>query len=449
MAHITFDEALGYFQQPDSEGHSLFDHMTTVVAQILSDKPADPRAAFEHYSATTKSRKPLAAIAIDAPVEIPEAVKNAQAEKASNAALASSVKMFAKAEKAKGEEEEEADDGAAADVDMPNLLEEFGFYRMIGIGLNQIDALRLFLTVKNLVVKHQLTGVRFFGKITAIRGEYYIVESDLKADEGEEQEATGDESPVDEGEQEGPKRPKPKAPVVVPPEKQSGPNKYTYWVTTSLGGEWIKLPEVTPAQIAVARKIRKAFTGSLDVPVLSYPAFSGTEAHYLRAQISRIAHATTISPKGFYHFGEEADEDTLANGDPEVNAEMEEPDLSELAKKSSWVHHRRYILPQGRISYWSPPKEPKEGEEEEEEGEEDKPDPNRETGPALLTAISDDKFLRNFPAWSFRSPSGGLLKSKYIPVFLASNIWPGSFSYGEISFLKNGKMRCMETLFLP
>jgi radial spoke head protein 4A len=71
------------------------------------------------------------------------------------------------------------------------------------------------------------------------------------------------------------------------------------------GKPWVRLPPCTPAQIQKARVFKKYFTGRLDAPVVSYPPFEGTEAHYLRAQIARISAGTQISPLGFYRFDEE------------------------------------------------------------------------------------------------------------------------------------------------
>ena len=64
--------------------------------------------------------------------------------------------------------------------------------------------------------------------------------------------------------------PKPnyKRPPVVPVEEQrTGANKMSYFVCNEAGEAWIRLPAVTPAQIATARKIKKFFTGRLDTPV--------------------------------------------------------------------------------------------------------------------------------------------------------------------------------------
>jgi radial spoke head protein 4/6 len=64
--------------------------------------------------------------------------------------------------------------------------------------------------------------------------------------------------------------PKPefKPPPEVPREDpRTGCNRKTYFVCNEPGKPWVKLPIVTPAQISIARKIKKFFTGRLDAPV--------------------------------------------------------------------------------------------------------------------------------------------------------------------------------------
>lgn len=92
-------------------------------------------------------------------------------------------------------------------------------------------------------------------------------------------------------------RPLPPAPVVQfeePPEPPSEPsgvgvNKMVFYVCNEAGDPWIELPDVTPKQIRVARKIIKSFTGNLDQEIVTYPEFPGTERNYLRAQLARIS----------------------------------------------------------------------------------------------------------------------------------------------------------------
>lgn len=122
----------------------------------------------------------------------------------------------------------------------------------------------------------------------------------------------------------------------------------------------MQLPNVTPRQIVVAKKIYKIFTGNLDEDILTYPEFPGKEREYLRAQIARISAGTQISPLGYYKFGageggedEEEEEEEAAPGEGKtnysVNAKYEAPPLKDLldSSMSFWVHHTPYILPQG------------------------------------------------------------------------------------------------------
>lgn len=47
-------------------------------------------------------------------------------------------------------------------------------------------------------------------------------------------------------------------------------------------------------------------TGNLNANLDTNPQFPGKERHFLRAQIARIAHGTTIIPKGLIEIDEEA-----------------------------------------------------------------------------------------------------------------------------------------------
>ena len=64
--------------------------------------------------------------------------------------------------------------------------------------------------------------------------------------------------------------PKPnyKPPPVVPKEPRGvGANKKSFFICNEPGKPWVKLPQVTPAQIVASRKIKKFFTGRPDAPV--------------------------------------------------------------------------------------------------------------------------------------------------------------------------------------
>ena len=99
---------------------------------------------------------------------------------------------------------------------------------------------------------------------------------------------------------------------------------------------WKKLPDLTPAEITAARKINILFTGDLTRKIICNPFFFGTEAEYLRAQISRIQHSTAILPKGSMRLTEDNEREIEDNA-PE-DGELVLPTTSEMASAAMWVH---------------------------------------------------------------------------------------------------------------
>lgn len=86
----------------------------------------------------------------------------------------------------------------------------------------------------------------------------------------------------------------------------------------------------------------------------------------------------------------------------------------------------------GRTTWWNPfPPEPgadeELGEEEEEGGAAGKPGPEPETGPALLTPLSEDASLEAVPPWSVRASSN--LIQDYAIAVVRSNLWPGAYAF--------------------
>lgn len=114
------------------------------------------------------------------------------------------------------------------------------------------------------------------------------------------------------------------------PFEEAGTNASVYFVCNYLGGPMTQLPFVTPDQIKCARLLKKVLTGRLDSLVSTYPLFPGTEANYLRAQISRIACSTVCAPNGMLNANDD--------GAPEPNEEFEGLPGRDLADPSNWVH---------------------------------------------------------------------------------------------------------------
>ena len=132
-------------------------------------------------------------------------------------------------------------------VKLPDLLDEANLLEWAGVSIGRYESHRLFLSMKKL--SESLPGdvgrLRFFGKIYT-RGSPYVVVEGLSPEE---------EDGIDDKLQEG----------------RSGANKYAYWVARSADAaveDWVKLPNVTMAQIVVSRKVKRLCTGETH-PLLS------------------------------------------------------------------------------------------------------------------------------------------------------------------------------------
>lgn len=431
MSTDLLQESIAYLKKAGSNGKSLYDHLSDVLVKILEQKPDNAYSLFENLSTSVKqsglnfehSGGASGVVHAESPVPTTKDAPTA-------------LSLFTVTD------EEEHDE-----VEVSNLLEEATALEWAGVGLTKEETFRLTLSMRKLTDRHPLKSVRFFGKILGLHNDYYVVESEFRDGEGEEDQDTvhmqipppKPKSPredEDSESEESANKEKEQAPAVpqapvIPPEEFAGANKYTYWVCKKIGEDWVRLPSTTPAQIVAARNITKYLTGNLDAPVKSYPPFPGLEKHYLRVQIARISAATIISPKGYFVNEEEEeeageDEEILLTTDPDFAGHAP----SALLDLTNWVHHHDYILPQGRCTYFRPPKQRKEGEEEneeeeeeeeEEEGEDETP---AESGPRLLTEISEDKAIGSAPAWTVRL--GSQFNKRNPVAFARSTAWPGA-----------------------
>lgn len=245
-----------------------------------------------------------------------------------------------------------------AEHSLPNVMESAFYFEQAGVGLGTDETYRIFLALKQLTDTHPIQKCRFWGKILGLEMNYIVAEVEFREGEDEEEVEEEDEPEErDNGDNEADEDELPrsfyKAPQSIPKEEsRTGANKYVYFVCNEPGRPWVKLPGVTPAQIVIARKIKKFFTGRLDTPIVSYPPFPGNESNYLRAQIARISAGTQVSPLGFYHFGEEEEgeeeEETEGRRDSfEENPDFEGIQVIDLVESlSNWVHHVQHILPQ-------------------------------------------------------------------------------------------------------
>jgi radial spoke head protein 4A len=429
MADIeeTVQAAKAFLLKSENGEPSTYDHMVNVLKTILTQRPDNVLNNFENISRSAKSD----AFKGDNDRLQPDDVKSDAFE----------VSTKQKSLFIKGEEEENEDIYEGECV-LPNILELANHFEETGINLGRDETFRIYLALKKLTEQYPLATCHFWGKIQGTKANYIIAQTsfrdgtDEQEDEEEAAEEEEEENHEDDDEEKEDALPVStwKPPMVIPTEDRgAGANKNVYFVCNRPGDEWVRLPDVTPAQLTCARKIRKMFTGDLTTKICSYPPFPGDESNYLRAQIARISAGTHISPLGYYQFDEEdegEEEDEEGKTDFIENPEFEGIPVRDLADPSlaNWVHHVLHILPQGRTSWYNTNQKTEDAEEEEEEEVEVQDEAEPEIGPSLLTSISEDVEVDNMPAWTARI-SSTIIHPNHSLAVLKSNLWVGATTF--------------------
>ena len=112
------------------------------------------------------------------------------------------------------------------------MVADSKIYEWAGIGFGEIETWRIQRSLKTLAKESGASAIRFFGKITGTQKDYYIAEGVV---EGGEEGGEGESRPADQE------------------AKGTGVNKFTYFVTDNVLDKWIKLPDLTPADIKASR----------------------------------------------------------------------------------------------------------------------------------------------------------------------------------------------------
>jgi radial spoke head protein 4A len=381
----AFDEAKAYLQSKGAGGDDdMFAHLSETLLKLVVQQPTDAYNIFENISCEAKA---------DAVQKKADFVTSSNELKARPSSVAKdgraaysdqAGKLFA----VPGEDDEAPPepDGSGQDI-----VEDATVLEWAGVSLGREDNYRLQLSLDKLAtIEKAPTSLRIWGKICGTRGDYFVAEGIV---DGAEPEGEIDEKTFE-----------------MP--GQDGCNKYTYWASSFPGAEWTELPNVTMAQIAASRKIKKYFTGDLNATVACYPPFPGTEQNLLRAQITRIANSTILVPDGLF-----ADNGDVAGQQFEPAEEPVAPSLKELCDwdrtPPAWQHFRLYINPVGRCT------EMPRGEDE----DEDSPTAaGAEVKPCLCHINKDDNAEST---WRIRQNGGCAVVS--------SMSWPGAHTVGRVA----------------
>lgn len=274
-------------------------------------------------------------------------------------------------------------------VKFPDLMDEFNLLEWAGVSIGKGELYKLYLSIKKLSegLSGDVERLRFFGRISTRTKPYYIVEG-ISPEE---------EEGIEDTKQEG----------------KAGANKYAFWVTQNVeAGGWVKLPNVTMAQVVAARKLKRYLTGNLDADVPSYPPFPGKERHLLRTQIARLLGSTCISPDGFFELDDAEDPPVVKLAEAEALAEAFPKPASDLKDPEAWKHHEIELNVLGRVGAMP--------EVLDDNGEPIEPDePIEVTAP--LEAVKPE-------AWVFRICPGGAGAAASSLVVGRSLVWPGAIA---------------------
>lgn len=425
---IDAEGSIGYLEaKQDSLDLSIIDHVGEVLVRLAdncSDRPID---FFEVASYLIKEERQrnnkLAA-------EMEQFKQNFGPDftKMAKNSTRNVMQMFPKQKLTEEEEEEEQNeikedeggDGQEEETvnegEIPNVIDDMRFMNEVGVGLNEVETILIQNSIQRLIRSKPLATARFWGKVTGIEKDYYIAEAEFNEGERPHPEPAeeGEDEPKKEEEDQNDDESKPR---IVPPEEDAGPNLYSYFVCTTLGGQWTLLPDLTPAQIVQSRCIRQMFSGSKNGPIRApKDRFEGDEHTLLRTFIARVSHSCTVAPVGLYQLEEEPEEGAqVENTTPIVQVEPEEGvDLYKpIQGLHSFVHRVPCILQQGRCEFHI-------FEEDlvDENGEER--EPVVEHGSPILRPLTEDEPVDGIQSWSLRKVTG--IHTRF---WLRSNIWPG------------------------
>lgn len=393
---LKFQQAKAYLMQSDQDGQCVYDHLQNIVAEMMETNPNDVAHHPERLADLSSQLKK-------------HKFTNGDASKSANAAAVTHHTQLAAAEANKELFEKPIPEvstvvekptpyttvtttttKAKAAPQFKSVVAENAMWKHCGAALPQQEAFLLDQSISRLCAQRKLEEVRFVGKILGINTNYIVISSKRFIAEDEK---------VYEEVYAMPKPPRKKVAVDVQPEPgYKGCNRLSFWVTPDANSNWTLLPDITPQQVNAARNIRKFFTGDLKATINAHPHFVGSEATYLRAQLSRILSSTYITPGGVLEKVEEEeeeaeeDEDGKAKGPKmgkyfaltKLNKEFEGETTAAFADPEQWVHSENYIYETGRQSKipekpeGDEEEEPVEEEDEEEDGEEKKEEEERE-----------------------------------------------------------------------
>lgn len=406
------------YEQPDGRTKSVLDHLSMLLLKVLEERPQNALGLFEQISGEVKGMRKGGVIEVST-------------KPCANAAWAKAMEELCgpPKEPAEGEEAEVVRDIDGEALRITNLVQEAAMFDAAGVGagFTKLQAVALFTGMRKLANKEPVKSVRLFGKVLGQKRDYLVCECEYNDDfeEPAEEPAEGEDAEA--------------APTGVPMEPvKTGINKFVYyvagWNEAAMCHDlttWTKLPHVKSETLMCSRKIKKMFTGLLDSAVESYPPFPGTEADYLRCQISRIAAGASVCLEGVFVLDAEAEAEggpayKLNEVDEEGNGGFKPKSAAELVNAENWVHHPLYASVLSGMGRCVEP----EAEPVEDEAAEAARLAAIEKGEAPIKPLAGDCPLSGgLAGWSTRKCTP-MLRDHSVSV-IKSNRWPGAMCVAQ------------------
>ncbi|XP_053552241.1 radial spoke head protein 6 homolog A [Bombina bombina] len=253
---LQIRNAKAFLLQTDTSGVSVYEHLSTLLSRILSERPPHALESLRELSTEIQwSRLEQGPDALRTQREDPHTYIKADMQRA----------LFSHGT---GEGQETEGDADIGDSPLPNLLDLSQLLQQAGVSLGRDEVVKICLALKRLVDTHPLQYCRLWGKMLGTEGGYLVAEVQFREGEDDEAEERGeeeeneveepeheDEEETEEAEDLPPKSTYRPPPVIPMEEYGKGANKYVYYVCSEAGTEWVRLPQVTPAQICAARKV--------------------------------------------------------------------------------------------------------------------------------------------------------------------------------------------------
>jgi radial spoke head protein 4A len=326
---LGVSKTLGVLHKQD-KGGSLYAHLCEVLSRL--HEAEDPLASFELLSTYVRDVANPPVTGADLTVSESDSrasARSAWIEKLSTLAAQGEVSLG----------------------DVKDFWTDSRMMRIAGLGFSDYESYALSLSIRKLATETKgVTSARFWGKMLGMKNDYFIAELELVGKDAlVKSNPLGELSDYLPGIEE----------YVEP--RGVGVNKYVYFCTTSVNGEWIQLPNAVPSQIKASRAINKFFTGDLSTPIWSHPPFPWTEKELLRSMIARITHSTYLAPAGYYE--EKAPEEREEGGPVEITRSAAWEGFGATAPNTpdQWAHARAYLRENGRCSFPAVPEDPESG----------------------------------------------------------------------------------------